>query len=552
MLPAFRPLSRRALSTARLPRAKSFIDGRAFESAGTTTFPITDSATGAVIGATPQSTASELAAAAASAEAAWPAWRAVAPAARARVNLRLQAAIRDGTEALAATITREQGKTLADARGDVFRGLEVVEWAAGAPALALGDCAPGIGPAMDIVTHRDPVGVCAGIFAFNFPAMLPRERGGAGAPAARARARARSRAPAPSPSPVWGFPLATALGNTYLLKPSERAPGAAVALAELASAAGLPPGVLNVVHGGPETVNFLCDAAPVAAVQFVGSDAGGRHVYHRATAAGKRAQSNMAAKNLGVVCADADAPRTCAALTGAAFGAAGQRCMALPVVVLVGDARRHVPALVAAAARLRLGAGADAAADVGPMISRAAVDRARDIVARAAALGARVLLDGRAPAPPRGCEGGFWFGPTILHLGDAAAAEASPAYREEIFGPVQCIVEVATLDEAIALVNRNEYGNGAAVFTASGAAAHQFANGARVGQVGINVPVPVPAPVVSFTGNKRSFLGQHNFYGPGGVGFFTATRTIVSAWPAPAAAGAAPASPLVMPTPGRA
>ena len=452
---AARTLSRAASS---VPRVQSLLDGKLFDSAATTTFPVIDAATGAVIAATPQSTASELEAAAASSARAFPAWRATPPAVRARVNLRLQAAVRDGTEALAALITRENGKTLADARGDVFRGLEIVEWAAGAPALALGDCAPGVGPAMDIVTQRAPLGVAAGIFAFNFPAMLP----------------------------LWSFPLATALGNTFLLKPSERAPGAGLRLAALACEAGLPPGALNVVHGGPDTVNFLCDAPAVRAVSFVGSNAGGEHVHARATAAGKRAQCNMGAKNIGVVMPDADSARACAALTGAAFGAAGQRCMALPVVVLVGAARAHAPALAAAAARLRVGPGAAADSDVGPMISRAALERARDIIAQAEAAGARVLLDGRRVAAPAGCAGGFWLGPTILHLGDAAAAEASPAYKEEIFGPVQCLVEVDSLDEAIALVNRNAWGNGGAIFTASGAAAHAFVNGTEIGQVGVN------------------------------------------------------------------
>lgn len=517
------PRSQISRALSNIPRTQSIAKGKVFDSAGTTTFPITDCSTGLVIGATPQSTASELEAAAAGADSASAAWRATAPAARARVTLKLQSLIRDQSESLAGVITRENGKTLADARGDVFRGLEVVEWAAGAPSLALGDCAPGIGPSMDIVTHREPVGVCAGIFAFNFPAMLP----------------------------LWAFPLANALGNTYVLKPSERAPGAGVALALLAVQAGLPADVLNVVHGGPETVNFLCDSPRIAAVSFVGSNPGGEHVFHRASAAGKRVQSNMGAKNIAVVMPDSDAPRTCVALTGAAFGAAGQRCMALPIIVLVGAAKTNTANLIASARRLKMGPGSAADSDVGPMISRASVDRARDIISRAEALGAKVLLDGRAVKPPTGCEKGYWLGPTILHLGDARSAEASPAYNEEIFGPVQCIIEVDTLEEAIALVNRNQWGNGGAIFTTSGVSAHAFATGARIGQVGINVPVPVPLPVVSFTGNKRSFLGQNNFYGKGGVNFFTSTRTIVSAWPSSAGVGVTHASPLAMPTPGR-
>jgi malonate-semialdehyde dehydrogenase (acetylating)/methylmalonate-semialdehyde dehydrogenase len=468
-----------------IPRVKYLLEGKLLESAGATTFPITCPATGAVIGATPQCTASELDACAASSERAFAGWSRVPPQQRARVNFKLVQMIRDRTEEVAALITREQGKTLADARGDVFRGLEVAEYACGAPSAALGAVAPVVGPHMETVSHRLPIGVCAGIFAFNFPAMLP----------------------------LWGFPLAAGLGNTYLLKPSERVPGAGVALAAMAQEAGLPPGVLNVVHGGPDTVNFLCDAPPVAAVSFVGSNAGGEHVFHRASKSGKRVQSNMGAKNHGVLLPDADMGAAVGALVGAAFGAAGQRCMALPVVVCVGSAAAAIPKLVAAAARLRVGRGDDPAADVGPLISAEAAARARRIVGDAVAGGARVLLDGRAPTPPPGCEKGFWMGPTILHLGSGAAALNSPAYKEEIFAPVMCVMEADTMEEAMGIVNANPWGNGGAVFTTSGASAHAFVHGVNIGQVGVNVPIPVPLPVFSFTGNKRSFLGSANFFG---------------------------------------
>jgi malonate-semialdehyde dehydrogenase (acetylating)/methylmalonate-semialdehyde dehydrogenase len=461
-------------------------------SKGTTTYPITDPSTGKVIGATPQCTASELEACLSSSEKAYASWSRLPPQQRSRVNLKLQSLIRDRTESIAAIITREQGKTLADARGDVFRGLEVVEYACGVPAQQLGACAPNVGPFMDTVSHRLPIGVCAGIFAFNFPAMLP----------------------------LWGFPMATALGNTFLLKPSERVPGAGMALASLACEAGLPPGVLNVVHGGHDTVNFLCTAPPIAAVSFVGSNAGGEHVYATASKGGKRVQSNMGAKNHGVVMGDADLESVIGALVGAGFGAAGQRCMALPVIILVGEARKHgIPGkLVEAARRLKLGRGEDASSDLGPMISGEAVARAEGIITGAASTGAKVLLDGRGVTPPPGCEGGFWLGPTILHLGGCAEGVKSIAYREEIFAPVVSIMEADTLEEAIKVVNDNPWGNGGAIFTGSGASAHAFVHGTNIGQVGVNVPIPVPLPVFSFTGNKRSFVSTFFLFPPRPMG----------------------------------
>lgn len=562
---------RRAFGTSSVPRVKYLLNGKLLEGAGSTTHPISDPATGKVIGQTPESTASELEACTASSLAAFESWRKIPPQQRTRVNFRLAELIRARTEDLAATITSENGKTLADARGDVFRGLEVVEYACSVPSQSLGAMAPLVGPHMSTESHRLPIGLCAGIFAFNFPAMLP----------------------------LWGFPLACALGNTYLLKPSERVPSASLTLAALACEAGLPPGVLNVVHGGHAAVNYVCDAPGIAAVSFVGSNSGGEHVYSRASAAGKRVQSNMGAKNHGVLCADADMGGACNALVGAAFGAAGQRCMALPVVVLVGEARKAAPRLVELAGRLKVGRGTDPTADLGPMISPGALARAQGIIGSAVQAGARVLLDGRGVKPPPGCEGGNWLGPTILHLGSGASALANPAYREEIFGPVQCLMEADTLEEAVAIVNGNAWGNGGAIFTSSGAAAHAFVQGVNIGQVGVNVPIPVPLPVFSFTGNKRSFvssntrgrlsppcfplpfsfsfflffpslslslshaptrthtmpnltqLGGGNFYGPSGIAFFTQTKTVTSAWkPAETGSGGA-GSHMVMPTPGK-
>ena len=377
------PTVSRAFSSS-VPRIQYLLDGVLRSSAGTTTFPITDPSTGRVIAATPQCTASELEAAARSSEKAFTSWSRLPPQQRTRVNFKLTQLIRERTESVAELITREQGKTLGDARGDVFRGLEVVEYACGVPAASLGAAAPLVGPHMETVSHRLPLGVCAGIFAFNFPAMLP----------------------------LWGFPLASALGNTYLLKPSERVPSAALALAAMACEAGLPPGVLNVVQGGPDTVNFLCaPSTPTAAVSFVGSNPGGEHVFAAASAAGKRVQSNMGAKNHGVLCGDADMATALPALIGAAFGAAGQRCMALPVVILLGEARRTAPQILKGLAeKLKVGAGSDPSSDLGPMISAAAVERAGKIVGEAVKGGAKLLLDGRKVTPPKGCEGGYWMG----------------------------------------------------------------------------------------------------------------------------------------------
>lgn len=466
-----------------------------------------DPATGRVVSRTPQSTPAELEAAAASSAAAFRTWREVSPSNRARVMLKLQALIRERTEEVAAAITAEQGKTLADARGDVFRGLEVVEHAASAPSLLMGETLNNLAAGVDTYSVRVPLGVAAGVCPFNFPAMIP----------------------------LWMFPLATVAGNTFLLKPSERDPGAAMALARLALEAGLPPGVLNVVHGSHAAVNFLCDAPAVRAITFVGGDAAGHHIHARGSANGKRVLANLGAKNHGVVLPDADKESALNALAGATFGAAGQRCMALPVAVFVGDAARWIPELKPRAAALRLGPGTAADTDVGPMISPAAVARAERIIGESVAGGARLLLDGRRPRPPPGCERGNWLAPTLIE----GATTASPCYREEIFGPVLTVLTAPTLDAAIELINANPYGNGAALFTGSGAAARKFVHECDAGQIGVNVPIPVPLPAFSFTGNKASIRGgASNFYGKSGLHFYTELKTVTTSWKYNEAAGA--------------
>ena len=383
----------------------------------------------------------------------------------------------------------------------------MAEYAASVPSLLMGETAGNIATGIDTYSFREPLGVCAGVAPFNFPAMIP----------------------------CWMFPLATVCGNTFLLKPSERAPGAALLMAELAAQAGLPAGVLNIVHGAEATVNFLCDSPAVRAVSFVGGDAAGKHIFSRATERGARVQSNMGAKNVGIVMPDADKDAVLSALVGAAFGAAGQRCMALPVVIFVGAAAAWLPELAERARRLVVAPGHFPDADIGPMISAEARDRALRIIGSATQEGApggaaALLLDGRRPRVPAGFEGGFWLGPTIL----TGVTEQSPAYAEEIFGPVLSTMCVDRLDTAIAIANRNKYGNGAAIFTASGATARQFQHEIEAGNVGVNVPIPVPLPMFSFTGSKASFRGDLNFYGKDGIRFYTQTKTVTSSWKAPA------------------
>ncbi|KAL6777593.1 ALDH6 [Auxenochlorella protothecoides x Auxenochlorella symbiontica] len=456
-------------------------------------------ATQEVVSRVPETTPAEFQAAVDAAKAAFPAWRATAVPTRARVFLKLQQLIRENMEELAASVTREQGKTLADARGDVFRGLEVVEYAAGIGPDMMGEMLENVSTGIDTYSIRQPLGVTAGICPFNFPAMIP----------------------------LWMFPMALATGNTMVLKPSEKDPGAAMMLADLAQQAGLPKGVLNVVHGAHGTVNAILDHPDIKAVAFVGSDAGGEHVYARGCGAGKRVQANMGAKNHAVVMPDANFEATVAALTGAAFGAAGQRCMAISAAVFVGRGtlERYAPALEAKARGLRVGAGWEAGVDVGPLITPAARARAERLVASGEAAGARVLVDGRGvqvPAHPRG----NWLGPTLL----TGVTPDMECYREEIFGPVLVCLEVDSLEAALDLVNANPHGNGTAVFTSHGATARKFQSEVDVGMVGVNIPIPVPLPYFSFTGWRGSFRGDLQMMGKMGAQFFTRTKTVTASW----------------------
>ncbi len=476
---------------------KLLIDGEFVESGSAQWRDVVNPATQDVLARVPFATAGEVDAAVAAAKEAFKRWRRTPIGTRARIFLKYQQLIREHMGELAAILTAEQGKTLPDAEGDVFRGLEVVEHAAAVGNLQLGELANNVATGVDTYTLLQPLGVCAGITPFNFPAMIP----------------------------LWMFPMAIATGNTFVLKPSEQDPMVTMRLVELALEAGLPKGVLNVVHGGEDVVNAICDHPDIKAVSFVGSTRVGTHVYNRASLAGKRVQCMMGAKNHAVILPDANKEQTLNAMAGAAFGAAGQRCMAASTVVLVGEARGWIPELVAKAKTLKVNAGTEPGTDVGPVISCAARERIEALIASGIEQGATLQLDGRRP-DVAGFERGNFVGPTIF----SGVKPGMRIYDEEIFGPVLVILEADTLDDAIALVNSNPNGNGTAVFTQSGAAARRFQEEIDVGQVGINLPIPVPLPMFSFTGSRASKLGDLGPYGKQVVTFYTQTKTVTARW----------------------
>ena len=475
---------------------QQLINGQFTKSTTSEWIDITDPATQEVIAKVPQTTDDEINQAVAAAKAAFQTWRKTPITTRARIFLTYQALIREHMDELAGILTAEQGKTLADARGDVFRGLEVVEHAAGIANLQIGDYVENVASGVDTYSVWQPLGVCAGITPFNFPAMIP----------------------------LWMFPMAIATGNTFILKPSEQDPMVTMRLVELAIEAGVPEGVLNVVHGGKATVDAICDHPDIKAVSFVGSTAVGKHVYERASQSGKRAQCMMGAKNHGVILPDANKEQTLNQLAGAAFGAAGQRCMALSVVVLVGAAGDWVDDIKAKAEGLVVSAGKHDK-DLGPLISPAAKARVEHLIGTGVEEGASLILDGRS-LTVEGFEKGNFVGPTIF---DNVTSDMQ-IYKEEIFGPVLCIMRADSLDEAIALLNANPHGNGTAIFTQSGAAAHKFQQDIEVGQIGINLPIPVPLPMFSFSGSRASKLGDLGPYGKQAVQFYTQTKTVTARW----------------------
>jgi len=444
------------------------------------------------------STPAELNRAADSAAEAFKSWRTTPPSTRARVMHKLEGAVRDTTDELAKILAEEQGKTIPDAKGDIFRGLEVVEMSCGIPSMLQGETLGNVASSVDVHSYKVPLGVCAGIAPFNFPAMIP----------------------------LWMFPPAVTAGNTMVLKPSERVPLSSMFLADLANDCGLPPGVLNVIHGGHDTVNFLCDNDHIRAISFVGGNAAGAHIYERAGRNGKRAQCNLGAKNHAIVMPDADPVSVVNQLVGASVGAAGQRCMAISVAVFVGKSKEWIPKIAEEAAKLKVGPASDPSSDTGPVISAAAKKRVEDLIQSGIDEGAKIHLDGRNPSVPAANKDGYFVGPTVF----SQVKRGMKIYDQEIFGPVLACVEVDTFDEAIKFVNENPFGNGSAVFTRSGAAARKFVDEIEAGQVGVNVPIPVPLPMFSFTGNKRSILGDLNFYGKAGVNFYTQIKTVTSAW----------------------
>ncbi|WP_136248315.1 CoA-acylating methylmalonate-semialdehyde dehydrogenase [Halomonas borealis] len=474
-----------------------YLDGQAVASQSQEWRDVVNPATQEVVARVPFCTIEEVDRAVASAQSAFREWRKTPLAKRQRIMLKLQALIREHTEELAALITEEHGKTLPDAAGEIGRGLEVVEHACSITSLQLGELAENAASEVDVYTLNQPLGVGVGITAFNFPIMLP----------------------------CFMFPLAIATGNAFVLKPSEQDPSATMRLVELAHEAGVPAGVLNVVHGGPDVANRLCEHPDVKAMSFIGSTHVGTQLYRRASEAGKRAQAMMGAKNHCVVMPDANRSQAINNLLGSAFGAAGQRCMANSVVLLVGEAREWLDDLVEGARHMVVGPGTQRDADLGPLVSPAAQARVEELIATGEQEGARLMVDGRG-CQVEGYPNGNFVGPTLF----SDVTPEMTVYREEIFGPVLCVLGVETLDEAIEFVNANPNGNGTSIFTNSGWVARRFETEIDVGQVGINVPIPVPVAYFSFTGSRASKLGDLGPNGKQAIAFWTQTKTITARW----------------------
>jgi malonate-semialdehyde dehydrogenase (acetylating)/methylmalonate-semialdehyde dehydrogenase len=432
--------------------------------------------------------------------AAQPAWAATNPQRRARVMFDCKRLIEENMDDLAHMLSAEHGKVIADSKGDIQRGLEVIEFACGLPHLLKGEYTQGAGPGIDVYSMRQPLGLGAGITPFNFPAMIP----------------------------MWMFGTAIAVGNAFIVKPSERDPSVPVRLAELMLEAGAPEGILQVVHGDKEMVDAILDHPAIAAVSFVGSSDIAHYVYQRGVAAGKRVQAMGGAKNHGIVMPDADLDQVVNDLAGAAFGSAGERCMALPVVVPVGDetADRLREKLIPAIHALRVGISTDAGAHYGPVVTQAHKEKVEGWIQTGVNEGAELVVDGRG-FTLQGHEKGFFVGPTLF---DRVTTDMS-SYKEEIFGPVLQIVRAQNFEEALALPSAHQYGNGVAIFTRNGHAAREFASRVNVGMVGINVPIPVPVAYHSFGGWKRSGFGDQDQYGMEGIRFWTKVKKITSRWP---------------------
>ncbi len=475
------------------------IGGRVQPSASGRHADIFNPAWGRVQGHVDLGTVDELDQAVAAAQAAFPAWSAQPPLARARVMFRFLGLLQQRQAQLAELIVREHGKTLPDALGEVARAIEVVEFATGIPQLLKGEFTDQVARGIDAWSMRQPLGVVAGITPFNFPAMVP----------------------------MWMFPVALACGNTFVLKPSERDPSPSLLMAEWLKEAGLPDGAFNVVQGDKAIVDAILSHADIQAVSFVGSTPVAEHIYAEGARHGKRVQALGGAKNHLVVMPDADLEQAVDALIGAAYGSAGERCMAISVAVAVGDVADELVASLATRVRaLRVGEGHEPDAEMGPVITRMAQQRIEGLIGQGIEEGAVAVVDGRGLRVP-GHEEGFFVGGTLL---DHVAPEMS-VYREEIFGPVLCVVRVPDIAAAVQLINANEYGNGVAVYTRDGGIAREFVRHIQVGMVGVNVPLPVPMAFNSFGGWKRSLFGDHHAYGPEGVRFYTRHKAVMQRWP---------------------
>ena len=480
--------------STRLPQ---LINGEFQQSRTDTWIPVTNPATQEVLCEVPAATAEEMESAIQSAREAFLEWRETPVSERARVMLRYQHLLKEHHDEIAEVLAKETGKVFADAKGDVWRGIEVVEHAANIGSLMMGETVENVARGIDGHAWTQPLGVCAGITPFNFPAMIP----------------------------LWMFPMAIACGNSFVLKPSEQDPMTPNILAELFLRAGAPKNLLQVVHGSKAQVDTLLTHPEIKAVSFVGSVPVGQHVYRTATDHLKRAQCFAGAKNHMVVMPDARKDQVISNLVGASCGAAGQRCMAISVAVFVGESKQWIDELKDELAKIRPGAWDDENAAYGPQISPKARDRVLTLIKQGKEEGASCLLDG-SDCTVDGLPDGNWVGPTLF-------SDVTPdmaLYKEEIFGPVLCCMTVDTLEEALELVNNSPYGNGTSIFTASGAAARKYQHEVEVGQVGINVPIPVPLPFFSFTGWKGSFYGDQHAYGKQAVRFYTETKTVTSRW----------------------
>ena len=488
----------KAESAVERPGVAHFVDGRVVEGTSGRQGDVCNPALGTVACRVAFASKSEVDDAVAAAARAWPEWADLPPLRRARILTRFRELLEREMSRLAAIITAEHGKVFSDAKGEVQRGIEVVEFASGIPQLLKGEFTQEVGSGVDAYSMRQPLGVVAGITPFNFPVMVP----------------------------LWMFPIALACGNTFILKPSEKDPSAAIELALLLKEAGLPDGVFNVVNGDKEAVDALLDNPTIEAISFVGSTPVAEYIYTRATAGGKRVQALGGAKNHMVVLPDADLEQATDALVGAAYGSAGERCMAISVAVVVGDALGDtiVERLKARLAALKVAAGDDPSADMGPLVTAAHKDRVRRYIDLGVEEGAELVVDGRGL---RVDGPGFFLGASLFDR----VTPSMRIYREEIFGPVLSVVRVPDFEAALSVVNQHEYGNGAAIFTRDGDAARVFAGRVKAGMVGVNVPIPVPMAFHSFGGWKRSLFGDHYVHGPEGVRFYTRLKTVTQRWP---------------------